>query len=326
MSDTTTEDQVQAGDIGFDTDELFQTKAVTLDDFAGERDYEYPLTAFIPKSYGTSGDDAAVWIIPDINDVVVVRQIKMFETTFIPKVPPAYNVLYCRVDRTNRPNLTDFQDQVRQSVVSQYKGKDGLVPLQQVYLLPVIRKLPVKQDAPPVVGSKDEWAPAIAEVGVTAYAEIKRAIATADDLSDGRITPLTRPMRIWKSGQREITVKFDRNSDADVPALIKEHRKNLQLEPREYVKLRATHTEAYLRAQWAAYKSGGSPVAAHTEISDRERYVEAVMNMTTAQMKALLQQHGISIAGAKAKPGLIELMLDNRDACEAEVLASTVPF
>lgn len=305
----------------YDPDELFQTKALTFDgDNGGEREYAYPLTSFIPKattpSTGTGiPPEAAYWIIPDINDVVVVRQLKMFETTFIVKVPAPFNTLYCRVGRDNRPNLTDFQDQIRQSIITQYKDKDNHAPLQQVYLLPVIRRY------------KGEWDASLAEVGITAYAAIKEAIVNADDISDGRVNLSTCPIGIWKSGKRETTVRFDKKSGVDVPEMV-ERFAPLMPKAREYVKIRSKETEEYLRKAWKEWTESGKRVEAGvpSELSAQERYAEAVMNLSTAQMRGILKTAGIDSKEAKTKPALHDLVLAHQDELEAEVLAANVPF
>ena len=283
----------------------------------GDTDFQYKLTSFVPKAT-TPGSgsgypsEAAYWIIPDLNDVVIVRQVKMFELTFLTKVPPGYNALYLRVDRNNDPNPTDLQAAIWDCVVAKFKGFDGRAAATQTYLLPVLRR-----------NKEYRWEPVIGELGITSYTEIKKTVAAADDMSDGRITLATRPIAVWKSGQRETTARFDKAFDEkDVQALVKEFKDEMP-NPREYVRIRAVATENFLKQAWQQYKDG-SPVTAATPMNDQERYVEAVMNLSMLQLQGILKEGGIALNGSRSRMALIDLVVENRETLEPAVLAMAV--
>jgi hypothetical protein len=283
----------------------------------GDSEFAYKLTSFIPKATTPASgtgypSEAAFWIIPDLNDVVIVRQVKMFELTFLSKVPPGYNALYLRVDRNNDPNPTDLQSAIWDCVVAKYKGFDGRATAGQTYLLPVLR-----------MNKEFKWEPVIGEMGVLAYNEIKKTVAAADDMSDGRITLKTRPIAVWRSGNKEVTARFDKSfKDGEVERLVKEFESEMP-NPREYVRIRAVATENFLKEAWQRYKDG-SPVTAATPMNDQERYVEAVMNLSTIQLQGLMKDHEIIVNGSRSKMALVDLALENRDVLEPAVLALAV--
>lgn len=300
-------------DHDFDSDELFQSEPV---EFGGEgqRDWEYPLTSFVPSIPSEIGGPipkkAGYWIIPDINNVQLVRMMKVFKTTFVSKVPPGFSAVFVRVNRQNQLNPTEFQQSLRSSVQTKFPDKDGLASVAQTYYLPVINFY------------DDEWAASIAELSVKAYNDIKREIARADDMSDGKLTPLTKPIAIWKPAQREIEVRFDKRFEGSVPELIEKFKDDM-IDPKNYIKLRSSLTEKWFREQWKKFNDGNAPVIDDVEYTPNELFAQKVRDLDSPTMKRVLVEAGIKLNGARNKIALEELVLANAEQTEPIVAALT---
>jgi hypothetical protein len=309
---TSTENPYQL-DHDFDQEELFQDAPV---EYGGEgpRDWEYPLTSFVPSVPSEIGgpipSKAAYWIIPDINNVQLVRMMKVFKTTFVNKVPPGFNSVYLRVNRQNQLNPTEFQESLRKSVQTKFPDKDGMASVAQTYYLPVINFY------------DDKWEVSIAEISVKAYNEIKKEIARADDMSDGRTTPLTRPIAIWKPAQREIEVRFDKKFDGSVKELIAQYKDDM-IDPKAYIKLRSSLTEKWFRDQWRKFNDGNAPVIDDTDYTPNELFAQKVRDLDSPTMKRVLSEAGVKLNGAKNKIALEELILANPEQTEPIVNALT---
>lgn len=296
----------------YSPDSLFQDE---VNEYGGDREYEYPLTAFVPKAPTPAGTrtipaEAAYWIIPDLQDVVLVRLVKAMSTTYFTKVPASYNELYLRVNKGNQPDPTQFQAAVWSAVLTKYPDKNGKAPASQMYMLPVLRRY------------NGEWAPAIGELSVTAYRELQKAAAEADDLSDGRIGFKTHPVAIWKPALKEVTARFDRSFNGtgseSVQGMLGKFREDM-LRPRDYILLRSRLTEKWHREQWAKFTNGETVAVAEDSLTDQEKFVEEVMELGTPVLKRILSDCNISIGGARTKIALADLVINNREATEGAV-------
>jgi hypothetical protein len=310
---TTTDNPYQL-DHDYDQEELFQSEPV---EFGGDgpRDWEYPLTSFVPSALSEIGSrdiptKAAYWIIPDVNNVQLVRMMKVFRTTFVNKVPPGFNSVFIRVNRQNQLNPTDFQDSLRASVLTKFPDKDGHASIAQTYYLPVINRY------------DDKWTASLAELSVKGYNAIKKEIASADDNSDGRITPRTRPIAIWKPAQREIEVRFDKKFDGSVKDLIEQYADDM-IDPKAYIKLRSALTEKWFREQWRKFNDGNAPVIDDTDFTPSELFAQKVRDLDSPTMKRVLAEAGIKLNGARNKIALEELLLENAEKAEPIVAALT---
>ena len=277
----------------------------------GDQEYAYTLTAFIPKAptpdVGIPAE-AGYFIIPDINNAIIVTQVKLFKVSFIDKVPAPYNSLYLRVDRTNRPNPTEFQHKVWKQVVSNYQNAEGLANPSQVYLLPVLNRY------------KGEWRAQVGEFGVTAYNEVKKVNASTDDMTDGKINLGTRPIAVWKDGKKSVTARFDKGADVSVTEMIAQFKADLP-DVRAYVKLRAVHTEKYLLDAWKRFKDG-TVAEFNDELSPDQRFNDAVNSLKTSQLVAILKEHGHKVTIKTDRMDLIDLVNDHMEDLEAAVLMS----
>ena len=297
-----------------DGDDLIQSAERTIED---KRDWLYPLPTFIP-TLDKQPDDAipakaARWIVPDLNNVIIVSMVKVMSTTFMEKVPASFNELFLRVDRTNKVDPTPLQRDIWESVTNvKYRGANGLQSVQQMYLLPVLRKSAEGDGA-------DAWVPCIAELSSIAYRALKREHARLDDATDGIASLSNRPVVLWKirneKGATDCRIETKDKTSYDIAMMA---HKNAIPDPRAYLKVRAKATEEFFKQAYENSRQGGG--AAVGEVGAQERYIDAVTKLTTPQLRGLMAD--LKSASPQA---LIDAAIARREELEKQVLLLSTP-
>lgn len=301
-----------------DGDDLIQTGERGIEE---QRDYLYPLPTFVPTldrlPEDAVPDKAARWIVPDLNNVIIVSMVKVMSTTFLPKVPASYNELFIRVDRNNRVNPTPLQRDIWESVTGiKYRGANGLATVQQMYLLPVIRYAGPSKEGK--IGIAGEWVPCIAELSTLAYRALKKEHARLDDATDGIASLATRPVVLWKirneKGATDCRIETKEKTIRE--EVMKVHGDSLP-NPREYLKVRAKATEEFFRQAYENSREGGGGVVG--EVGAQERYIDAVTTLTTPQLRGLLGDK------TGSRQALIDAAIERREELEKQVLLLSTP-
>ena len=295
-----------------DGDDLFQDGIAV----SGSTDFDYPLTAFIPKAAPPRDSkqappEAGVWIVPDEQDIRIVRTVKMFELSWCKKVPPAYNILFVRTGADRYPNPTALQRAVLDTVITKYPRNDGSVPISQTIILPV------------VVMREGKAHPTVAELSPKVYEALKTFSADADDLTSGAVRLGTKAIFVWKEqqpdGKMSYRFKFDKN-EFDRSAVLAEVKDEL-VDAADYVKLRAPATEKWLVEAFNKFKNGESVESEYAAPpSPEEAYIDAVMDLTTPMLKKLLYGAGVDTTELKSRQRLIDAAVEAREALQPQVL------
>ena len=281
----------------------------------GDGEYEYVLTAFVPactpsKDSKQAPTGAALWVIPDINDVKYVRTLKIFKMTWLEKIPASYNTLFVRPDRDNNPNPTPLQKTVIDSTISKYTDKDGVPSISQTVLIPIINLYEGK----PVV--------TIGELSNACYKALVKFNNEADDTTDGIVTTKTRPVYLWREGKGSKVIygfRFYKGEEHNVKDLLAKHE---MMDVKEYVKKRAVATEKWFDSKRKAYLAGELGSAEDATLTDTEAYIDAVMELSTPVLKTVLSEAGLDIAGLRTKQALIDLATAHEELLTEAILAA----
>lgn len=282
---------------------------------SGEGDFEYPLTSFVPKCSPMADkrsipSEAAVWIIPDLDNRVVVRGVKIFKTTFQDKVLPGYNMLFVRVDRrTDQPNPTKLQEAILRTVVAKFPGPDGLPRIPQIALVPILRL------------REGRWLPSIGELNMTALAAAEKANADAEDMSDGMLSLKTRPIALWRPADdnKVVNARIVKRLEEDYDELVASFADRM-IDVPDYIKKRGIATEKYWAQQWRNHAQGLTGGSADSAATPEEQFVDAAMNLSTAQLRTILIDADIPLGTSKTKQALLTLATENMARVSAEVL------
>jgi hypothetical protein len=299
--------------------EHLQQTAVSI---AGNQEYEYKLLSFIPSIAWKNGDpppkEAAHLIIPDVTKARIYRAVGVFQTSFIPKVSPAYNRLFLNVNSNNWPNPTPLQDSIWKSVISRYIDQDTKrAKPQQIYLVPCISL------------RNEEPEPVIVEMTVKAYNAVIEENEKADSYTKGTTNLRTSAIRVWRlpgiENQGETKAEFD--GKTDIKPILKELGGQLP-DVAAYVKLRSQSTEQYFKNAYAAASIGHKEFEVSPQDMETE-FADLVPNLDPDQLRALFNRFQIDFPTRANKMALIDIALSHRNQLfEAvkEVVENNPPF
>lgn len=274
----------------------------------GDGEFEYPLTSFVPRvdppPDGKGIPDGAVrWIVPDITNVKWVRTVKIFKSTFQEKIPPGYNMLFIRVDpHTRRANPTPLQEAIMRTVVARYTTPDGLPTITQTALLPVYRL------------TEGQWRATVAEMSAAALDAIIEANDLMEDATNGALSLATRPIAVWRpkgGDNRTVNARIDKTMVGSMDDI----RSIPGVDLRQYVRVRAVATEKWWAQAWRNHVNGVTGTSADAEApTETEQFVDACLDLTSAQLRKILEDNLIGLGGARTKQALVALITENKDS------------